>query len=712
LLLRLQTATSRYHTRRQTILSVIALFIGYAVYFGVGLSNLSLPGPQYDEVADAVPAMELIHGLPNTAFDTVQVFGLRLPLVMGHYTGPSSIYVSFAGMSLFGTTVAGLRMTQLLLGAITLLLLFYLARTWFDLFTASLALLLCATAPAFLWWSRSGAHFAAPLLPLALIFLLLLRRWWQTRQAKLLVGACFVFGLGLTTKLLFAWLLVPLGLTALIVLWLPGILKVLRSIHVGTWLLCAAAFCVGFLPFIIHNVPSGASFRFIAENAIQSQTYGHNNLDIIGNVKFEVADFLRMMGGDTLHFEAPAGLPLGAIAITLSVLYTLVLCLRHRKSIPLSHNGQVPPIAHLPNHLRLRLFLLLSIVTVIPLGTISISNIGARHLFIIVPLAWLLVALCLEDSLGWLRMHWPHPAARVTSIVLVAILPLNALVTNVMIQSFMVTSGGRGLWSDALYTLANTLNTHYAGRPAMAMDWGFGASVEFLTQDKTRMKEMYEYQPEPSGKFADLATVMLRDASNVYVFHSPELTAFPGYLPAMQRQAAKQHKELVLAQTINERSGLANTLIYTAQATPRSFVVSPTLATRNAVFSGGLTLLGGTAQYDAAQHEIAVQLYWQNNATGQPDDTVLMHVVNQSTGEVVVNADQQPLYGSYPFSQWQKGEVVTDQRWISLPGDIKPGVYQVRVGVYDTKTGTRRSIDDPQHDSAGNSLMLHFFEIK
>ena len=158
----------------------------------------------------------------------------------------------------------------------------------------------------------------------------------------------------------------------------------------------------------------------------------------------------------------------------------------------------------------------------------------------------------------------------------------------------------------------------------MAMDWGFGASVEFLTQDKTRMKEMYEYQPEPSGKFADLATVMLRDASNVYVFHSPEVTAFPGYLPAMQRQAAKQHKELVLAQTINERSGLANTLIYTAQATPRSFVVSPTLATRNAVFSGGLTLLGGTAQYDAAQHEIAVQLYWQNNAAGQPDDTVLM----------------------------------------------------------------------------------------
>jgi hypothetical protein len=276
----------------------------------------------------------------------------------------------------------------------------------------------------------------------------------------------------------------------------------------------------------------------------------------------------------------------------------------------------------------------------------------------------------------------------------------------------MVTTGGRGLWSDAIYNLAGTLSNTYAGKPVMALDWGFGSSVAFLTQDKVRMREMYEYLPEPSARFADVATVMLRDPANVYVFHSPEATAFPGYMDAMQRQAAKLHKQLVLAQVINERNGLPNTLIYTAQITPRSFVVSPTLATRNAIFSGGLTLLGGNTTYDPARHEIAVQLYWQNNAAKQPDDTVLMHVVDQSTGEVIVNADQQPLYGSYPFSQWQKGEVVTDQRWISLPANLKPGTYQVRVGVYDTVTGTRRTIDDPLHDSAGNSLMLHYFEIK
>ena len=160
-----------------------------------------------------------------------------------------------------------------------------------------------------------------------------------------------------------------------------------------------------------------------------------------------------------MHFEAPVGLPLGAIAITLSILYTLVICLRYRKSIPLSHHGQAVPTANLPTTCVCGFSCCSASSRVIPLGTISISNIGARHLFIIVPLAWLLVALCLKDGLGWLCTHWPHPAARVTSVVLVAILPLNALATNVMIQSFMVSSGGRGLWSDALYTLADTLNT-------------------------------------------------------------------------------------------------------------------------------------------------------------------------------------------------------------------------------------------------------------
>jgi hypothetical protein len=540
---------------------------------------------------------------------------------------------------------------------------------------------------------------------------MLLRRWWCTRLDSALVAAAFVFGLGLTTKLLFAWLLAPIGLTALLILGVPGIWRTMRSVRPTTVVWCALAFAVGFAPFIIHNIPSGASFRFISENAVQSRAYGHNNLDLIGNVQFELGDFMRMMGGDTLHFDAPAGLPLGAVALMATLAYTAVLCIRHRNDIPIPARMETYATAG-SLHLRLRLFLLLAVITTIPLGTISISSIGARHLFIIAPLTWLLIAVSLRDAIMWLRDRFPARTAAGLAALGVGALVLNHAATNIMVHNFLAATGGRGLWSDAIFTLARELDTQYTGRPVIAMDWGFERSVTFLTQSRIHMREMYEYLPEPSPKFADVSTVLLRDPANVYVFHTPEVTAFKGHWDAFARSAAKLHKTVTPVETLFERTGMPNTIIYVAEDMPRSFIISPTLATRNAVFEGGLTLLGGKADYDPAKREIAVALYWQSNANKQPDDTVLVHIVDQSNGNVVLAADQQPVYGSYPFSQWQRGEVVTDPHWITLPADLKPGVYQVRVGVYDHQTGTRRAISDPMNDAAGNSLMLHSFELK
>ncbi len=695
--------------KSQNWLSLLALVIAIASYLIVGLANLNLPGLQYDEAADAVPAMELLRSLPNSAFSTINLFGLRLPLMLSYYIGPTTIYLSWAGMAVFGTTVAGLRITMLLAGVLTLLLLYFLARAWFDPLTGGISVLLCATAPAFVWWSRAGANFTLPILALAMLLLFFTRRWWQTRNPALLIAAAFMAGLGLTTKLLFYWQLVSLGIFALIVLGLPGLWKTLRNIPTATLIWCTAALALGLAPFIIYNIPSGASFHFLLANTVQSHIYGHNNLDVVNNVRFEADEFVRMMGGDTLHFDAPAGLPFGTFAIIISLLYTAYLSVRHHSQL-IFPAGKTS--SHTPPGLRLRFLLLLNVLVAIPLGTISVSSIGARHLFIIVPLAWLLVALTIVDALHWFKRHLAQRLAVIASVGLVVILPLNALVTNFTIQSFFVTTGGRGLWSDALNTLAQDLLTRYAGRPVMALDWGFERSIAFLTQEQVHMREMYEYQPEPSPKFNDVATVMLRDPANIYVFHAPWTTAFGGYLEVMQRRAAEMHKDLVLQEVIRERDGAENTLIYTAVDTPRSFVISPTLATRNAIFTEGLTLLGGNAAYDPARHEVALWLYWLNTSEHQTDDTELVHIIDQSNGNAVLIADQQPFDGTYPFSQWKKGEVVLERRWIELPPNLKPGVYQVRVGVYNTKTGERRAIDDPQHDAAGNSLMLRWFQVK
>ncbi len=686
---------------RASFPTLAGLALSLALYAIIGAWNLSLPGLQYDEAADAVPALELLlEGNTRSAFSSIDLFGVRWPLMLQHYIGPTSIYTSLGSLWLFGATVEGLRAGHLLLGAFTLILLWLLTRLWFGDQVAAIATLLCATLPGFIFWSRSGPHFSLPLLPLALLTLLAFTRWLDSGRTHWLVAAALLFGAGFTTKVLFAWLLAPFALTALLSVGLPKIILHIRRIGLPRLMACGAAFTLGLAPFILHNLPDGASFRFIAENALQTQMYGHNNLDVFGNVSFEVADFLRLMSGDTLHFGAPAGWPLSAAGFIAAVIYGIARAVIEWVT---ARRRYAPAFATRDS--RLRLFLTLCPLTMIPLATFSVSAIGARHLFILTPLVWMLIAVAIVDTASRLRF------AQAATWLVVCVLAASQIGANISILSFLERTGARGLWSDGIYRLTDTLTAQFRGRPVVALDWGFERSVTFLTGGQIRMRELYEFLPVPSAQFAGAARQALGQPDNVYIAHAPGQAAFPRYRAVFERQAQLLHKQLRTELALTERDGAPYAEIITAAEMPRVFSVSPALATRNALFDDALTLLGGEMSYDAGAQEVALRLHWQALAANLPDDTVLVHVVNQNTGEVVHVADQQPFEGHYPFSRWMKGEVVTEPRWVALPAGLPPGIYQIRVGVYNTVTGERRRIHDPLNDAAGNSLMLDTFEI-
>ncbi|PJF46583.1 MAG: hypothetical protein D6709_02800 [Chloroflexi bacterium] len=675
--------------------SFLALALAGVLYLSIALANLSLPGPNYDEVADAVPALELLRGeWPASALKTIRVFGQPVPIMMLHYIGPTSIYTSLAGFALFGVSVESLRLAQTLIGVLTLLLTWALARAWFDDRVAALAAVLAATSPTFVWWHRAGAFFSSPMLPLALGVLLLLTAWHRSGRPGLLIAACFLFGLGCTTKLLFFWLLAPLALVALIKLSQGQHRQRLRALPARVWVGCTAAFCVGWLPFIAHNTPAGDTLRFIAQNLLRSQLYGHNNLDVVANTRFQADQLFRLVSGDTLEFNAPAPLPLTGVAFAFSLLYT-ALWLRRRRGAPAPTSTP-------------RLFLLLSVVAIVPLATFSVTSIGGRHLFILLPLVILLIAVVIGDGLSG---HAP-PAARVVSAVATLLVTMNGWGGNLAVLKFFEQTGGRALWSDAVNRLAASLELDFAGRPVIAMDWGFERSVALLTQGRLRMREAFEYTQQPSERFAALSQVLLRTPEHIYLFHAPHTTAFGGHWERFERAALQSHMQLAPLAVIRERDGITHTLIYEAQPAPRNFAAPNLDSPRNAKLASGVALLGGEVRYAAAQREVTVMLYWQALTEPLPDDTVLLHIVNQSTGEVVLAADTQPVYGAYPFSRWQRGEVVLDPHWVTLPEGLPPGTYQVRVGAYDPQTMQRRAIDDPRNDAAGDSLMLHTFELR
>lgn len=675
------TPATLAHAATPRAAPAFAIVIASLLYFAIGAFQLRSPGLMYDEAADAVPAMELLSGQTPSVARTVTLFGRAIPLMQLDHIGPSSIYTSFVGFALFGVSVETLRLTQLFVGWIALLLLWQLALAWAGGEAASIAVLCCATAPVFVWWSRAGANWTVPLLPLALGMLLALTQWWRFGTRQALALAAFLFGAGVVTKILFVWLLAPLLATAAV--FHRALRPKLRAHGAGTWVLTFAALMLGLLPLLIHNIPDPATVRFVLGNAAQTRLYGHNNLDFGNNLLIVLREFLRAMSGDILVAGAPGGLPVGAAGFVLSFAGALRLW-RQMSARPSF------------------VFSLFTPLLILPLSTVSTSSIGATYVFVIVPLAWLLIA--------WVLVILGRPRALLAAIA--AVMVIANLLGNLLIHRFFWQTGGRGHWSDATYALAHDLQTAYAGRPVIAMDWGFRRNINLLTRDAVEPGEAFGYSPQPDSAFSKTASVLLRDPSTVYLFHTPETTLFGGRFDALERVAAQHHKTLMLDKTYHARDGVPVVLLYSALDIARTFEISPALAARNAVFDSGVTLLGGRIVHDPARGEVKVELQWQSNADALPADVVLVHVIDQSNGALIANGDHQPVYSNYPFNAWHRGEVVLDTTWIPLPKILPPGVYQIRVGIYDSATQTRYGIRDPLNDVGGNTLMLQTFEVR
>ena len=106
----------------------------------------------------------------------------------------------------------------------------------------------------------------------------------------------------------------------------------------------------------------------------------------------------------------------------------------------------------------------------------------------------------------------------------------------------------------------------------------------------------------------------------------------------------------------------------------------------SASFGEQIELLG----YDVAQEggALTVTLHWRAQQIPQADYTVFVHLLDTGD-EAISQHDGQPQDGAYPTSIWDAGEVVVDEHGLTLPPDLPPGDYGLRVGLYRLETGER-----------------------
>ncbi|HRQ36946.1 MAG TPA: hypothetical protein PLD25_03410 [Chloroflexota bacterium] len=127
---------------------------------------------------------------------------------------------------------------------------------------------------------------------------------------------------------------------------------------------------------------------------------------------------------------------------------------------------------------------------------------------------------------------------------------------------------------------------------------------------------------------------------------------------------------------------------YVAAAAPATAV--------NAIFGNAIELVG----YDETVGATAVKLtfYWRSLAPVMADYDVFVHLLDEN-GNIVAQADQQPLNGLAPTGQWQPGDMIRHPLAIPLPPDLPAGVYTLRTGLYLRETGERLT-------AVGDTVML------
>jgi len=123
---------------------------------------------------------------------------------------------------------------------------------------------------------------------------------------------------------------------------------------------------------------------------------------------------------------------------------------------------------------------------------------------------------------------------------------------------------------------------------------------------------------------------------------------------------------------------------------------------------GNKVLLAG---YSLSAHEIEADeilmltLYWQALAEMERRYTVFTHLLD-ADNRIVAQMDSEPLGGAHPTTGWRPGEIVRDNYGLLLAPDTPPGEYLLEVGMYYLPTLERLPVLDASGSVVDDRVVL------
>ncbi len=592
----------------------------------------------------------------------------------------------FIGALGFSETTA--RLPSVLLGTLTIPLLYAVGRRLFSRPVGLVAAALLAFAPQAVVWGGRARMYALlqPLVLLAVYFAYrgvsedkLRYRWLSLAGWLLAVLAQFI------ALLTFPPLVIGLLATH------PDF-RSLRRLRKSGWrtaLLEALALAgVAFVAFVVRRVgqPKGM--------AAYAPTIGGGPRQWLEPVTSLLAEGLRWSWDpDAINkmlrptFWTPQTLPLTVLAVL-----GLILLLRHARRG--TWRARDTALAYVG---------ILLVGTVLEL-TFLVSRRHARYLFMLLPLFFLAAGEGLA-TLGTLAQaaierwravpRWATPAAAGLAVVVLTTITWPATTTALATQEWGYNRAFgyvRDHWQpgDAIMTMNTAASGLYLGRGdyfAIRLN----SSRQFTVDSEKGPVDRWLGAPLVHS-VEQLDRAMLSHPRVWFVVDKIRLTRY--YEPDFLQEL------FALTDRVYEADGA---LVFLSK--PERRVLSTTPQHPRRVNLGHRVLLTGYSldrETVAPGETIHFILFWQAVRPMEHDYTVFIHL-RDAAGRTVAQQDYQPFDGAFPTSVWRAGQTMREERALVVPADAPPGRYELRVGMYRLETMERLPVVD---DASGENAIV------
>ena len=471
-----------------------------AVWLIVATQQITLPGVYMDAVDPDYLAVAMLnsHSEPIAP----QLLGgnylfNRFPVLISFYHGSQQVWLGLPFFALFGTTVAGLRLTHAVFAlGILAALHAVLVRGGIKPWQAALAGIALAVDPGFSYAFRTQSYIT--LAPTAWLFLSLYamqragasparsRRWLVASGALqgIAIVGYFIYAFYLPAMVLALWLwgrsrpAVPAWPRACLVPWLSGL-----AIG-GTF------YMVGYALFIRDS--GGVSQAWAIFQQTQASLGAFSARLSLGDRVAHIATMVRTVASNWFHHQLIFG-EYAPLPGSVPKLWLLVF---------------VPAALWMYAELRGGASTLLRVVIALPVSFAAValifgSRLQGHHFVPLLPIVYAALAVAMfETAAAQPKRRWLHTVA---ALGFAALATLN-MAGQVVEARRLAETRGTGYFSDAINRLAEDLNGQQAKPFLYFPDWGLSMPIAFLTRGTVGMNFIVDV--ESAGR-------MLCDGRNV-----------------------------------------------------------------------------------------------------------------------------------------------------------------------------------------------------